>query len=147
VVLRHTSVLQTVMQSASQLPPLRNNQSPSRKSQYPMATNMYFEHFASFLRVRRQSQRDWSASFSSSNSNPSDNSSIVILALTNTLVVQASIVFTSRMCTQRRFVPSAAIPEFPGEPHCEGGGDEECVVCYTIVRGATRFCSNCRRFQ
>jgi hypothetical protein len=55
------------------------------------------------------------------------------LALTNTLVVQGE---------HRLYEPNGALKEIrpvgsytsspPGEPHREGGGDEECVVFYSV---------------
>src|SRR5882672_9642780 len=58
------------------------------------------------------------------------------LALTNTLVVQGE---------HRLYEPSGALKEIrpvgsytsspPGEPHSEGGGDEECVVFYSVRGG------------
>ena len=58
------------------------------------------------------------------------------LALTNTLVVQGE---------HRLYEPNDALKEIrpvgsytsslPGEPHREGGGDEECVVFYSVRGG------------
>jgi quercetin dioxygenase-like cupin family protein len=58
------------------------------------------------------------------------------LALTNTLVVKGE---------HRLYEPSGALKEIrpvgsytsspPGEPHREGGGDEECVVFYSVRGG------------